>query len=90
MNDHKIPFSIYRETKIKQSSKGSAKYVFRYNSEVSFYCESFSHYRGEKYPSLYRGHFYIEVRYIEVSGSAMPTMTGCSLETRLLFVSIKT
>ena len=80
MNDHKIPLypslSIYRETKIKQSSKESAKYAFCYNSEVSFYCESFSQYRGEKYPSLYRGHFYIEVCYIEVSGSAMPTMTG--------------
>ena len=55
MNDHKIPFSIYRETKIKQRVYGSAKYAFRYNGEVSFYCKSFSQYRGEKYPSLHQG-----------------------------------
>lgn len=62
-----------------------AKFRFIVNLFHVFY-----QYRGEGYRSLYRGHFYIEVRYIEVSGSAMPTMTECSLETRLLFVSIKT
>ena len=35
----------------------------------------FYQYRGEEYRSLYRAHFYLEVRYIEVI---------------LLFVSIKT
>lgn len=76
MNDHKIPFSIYRGTKIKQRAKESAKYAFR---EVSFIVNLFHvfyQYQGEEYRSLYQGHFYIEVRYIEVSGSAMPTMTG--------------
>ena len=73
MNNHKIPFSIYRGTKMKQRAEGSAKYAFHCNSEVSFYCESFSQYRGGKYPSLYRGQLYMEVRYIEVSGSAAST-----------------
>lgn len=76
MNDHKIPSSIYRGTKIKQRAKESAKYAFR---EDSFYCEYFSCIlpipRGRISFVISRT-LYIEVRYIEVSGSAMPTMTG--------------
>lgn len=48
-----------------------AKFRFIVNLFHVFY-----QYQGEEYRSLYQGHFYIEVRYIEVSGSAMPTMTG--------------
>lgn len=48
-----------------------AKFRFIVNVFHVFY-----QYRGEEYRSLYREHFYIEVRYIEVSGSAMPTITG--------------